>query len=834
MTAYRTPHPTVVAIGASGDCLAALKTLLAGVPPDTGLAYVVVIHLWPEHESPLAEVLRPHVQIPVQQVDTTVALEPDHVYVLPPNANLHAVDTHLRLSEPEARRQERAPIDHLFGTLARTHEGLAIGVIVTGTGSDGALGLREIKEKGWLAVVQNPIEAEHDGMPRSAIATGAVDLVLPLAEIMDAVLRHAYSEELKSTKEELRSTLEELEASKEEVEDLLTASEIAILFLDRELRIQRFTPNVGELFSVEMADRGRPLSDLAHRLVGSEIVEIAQRVLASLDPIEREVKDESGRWYLTRVLPHRGAEHRIEGVVITFTDVTSLRTARAALQESEARYHVLADLSPDAILVSLDDRYVYANAAAAKLVGARDPADVVGRSPYDLLAEEQHETLRKRIRRVLEGGAAAAPVEYGWKRLDGTHVEVEATEGPVTWNGRPAVQVVARGITGRKLLEARLRQGERMRAIGHLAGGIAHDFNNLLTAVQGHATLALDDLEEDSPIRENIDGILSASIRAARLTHQLLAFSRKQDMEERPVELGRVTLDLESMLRRLVPERIDLRIRTAADDPVVRADPGRLHQLVMSLVLNAADAMDAEGSITIGVDSIDLSPEDAEAIPWRVEPGPYARLTVRDTGSGMSRETLAHVFEPFFTTKGLGQGTGLGLATVYGMVKQSHGHIIADSTLGRGTVFQVLLPRSDEAPLPEAKAVDRTLEEGGRVVLLVEDDEAVRSVAQRILVRAGYTVIEATEGNEALERLERDSETIDLVLSDIVMPGLGGIELRKRMAVLYPHLKVILMSGYSEAGASENVHDLAAAFLPKPFTPDALRQCVARTLADVT
>jgi CheY-like chemotaxis protein len=200
----------------------------------------------------------------------------------------------------------------------------------------------------------------------------------------------------------------------------------------------------------------------------------------------------------------------------------------------------------------------------------------------------------------------------------------------------------------------------------------------------------------------------------------------------------------------------------------------------------------------------------------------------------MSRETLAHVFEPFFTTKGLGQGTGLGLATVYGMVKQSHGHIIADSTLGRGTVFQVLLPRSDETPVPGSKAVDRTLEEGGRVVLLVEDDEAVRGVAQRILARAGYTVIEAAEGNEALVRLERDSETIDLVLSDVVMPGLGGIELRKQLAVLYPHLKVILMSGYSEAGASENVHDLAAAFLPKPFTPDALRQCVAETLADVT
>ncbi|MEX2374942.1 MAG: ATP-binding protein, partial [Dehalococcoidia bacterium] len=355
------------------------------------------------------------------------------------------------------------------------------------------------------------------------------------------------------------------------------------------------------------------------------------------------------------------------------------------------------------------------------------------------------------------------------------------TNAPILDAGGTLIGVigVSSDVTEQRQLEEQLRQAQKMEAVGRLAGGIAHDFNNLLTAVNGYAMFLLNDLPAGSQFREDAEQILNAGERAADLTHQLLAFSRRQVLEERNVDLSDVVVGLEKLLIRLVPERIRLRVACSGDTTVVRADPGQLHQVVMNLVMNAVDAIEEDGSISIEVEPVELHTSDTREIPWHVEPGPYVRLSVQDTGSGVSPEVLKHVFEPFFTTKPEGQGTGLGLSTVYGIVKQSGGHIFLDSEPGHGSTFRVLLPRvgvkADQ--VPERPAMIPPVE--GGVVLLVEDEEAVRTITRRILVRAGYKVVEAANGREALELA---AGGIDLVISDVVMPDLGGVELQKRLA----------------------------------------------------
>ena len=422
--------------------------------------------------------------------------------------------------------------------------------------------------------------------------------------------------------------------------------------------------------------------------------------------------------------------------------------------------------------------------------------------------------------------------ELEMQRVDGTSFHALVANAPILDEDGQLVGVigVSSDVTERRLLEDQLRQAQKMEAIGRLAGGVAHDFNNLLTAIKGHSALLLEDLPADSPHADDVDQILRSADRAAALTRQLLAFSRKQLLEERSVDLADVVLEMKPMLLRLVPERIAL-IVEEAESCVVRADPSQLTQVVMNLVVNAADAIEASGRIILRVEKVDLSPEDIAAIPWPVDAGSYAQLAVIDDGSGMAPAVLERIFEPFFTTKGEGRGTGLGLSTVYGIVKQSAGHVITESEPGVGTSFRVLLPRrageADQVQQTEASAHSF---EGG-VILLVEDDAAVRALARRVLNRAGYDVLDASDGREALRLAEQYSTTIDLVLSDVVMPELGGVELADHLRERYPGLKVVLTSGYSEAEVSGAVRRRGSAFLVKPFTPESLLRVVAETLA---
>ncbi len=383
----------------------------------------------------------------------------------------------------------------------------------------------------------------------------------------------------------------------------------------------------------------------------------------------------------------------------------------------------------------------------------------------------------------------------------------------------------------RAKLEEQLRQAQKMESIGRLAGGVAHDFNNLLTVIQGHISLLQDELPGEDPRLEQLDLIRQASERAAVLTRQLLAFSRQQILAPTRLDLNDLVANLHKMLGRLIGEDITLTTVLQPGLWPVTADPGQLEQVIMNLVINARDAMPTGGKLTIETRNVDLDGSYAQ-IHLDAPTGPCVMLAVTDTGHGMDEATLARIFEPFFTTKEPGKGTGLGLATVYGIVKQSGGHITVYSEPSQGATFKIYLPASGTAPQrlaqPQAQPVIRG---GNETILLVEDDEMVRSLVQRALLRQGYTLLEARWSDEALFLVEQQRGQIDLLVTDVVMPKMNGRELFEQLKALHPRMKVLFMSGYTDDTMVRN--GLLAAeieFLSKPFSPDALAAKVREVL----
>jgi signal transduction histidine kinase len=379
-------------------------------------------------------------------------------------------------------------------------------------------------------------------------------------------------------------------------------------------------------------------------------------------------------------------------------------------------------------------------------------------------------------------------------------------------------------------LEEQFRQAQKMEAVGRLAGGVAHDFNNLLTVITGYSDLLLSNRELKDTQRTALEEIRRSAERGGALTHQLLAFSRRQPMQARPLKIDELVVQMERMLRRLIGEDIEL-VTIAASSESVIADPGRLEQVIMNLVVNARDAMPGGGKLTIETGNVVLA-EGLEARQLGVPPGPYVTLFISDTGVGMGHETQSHLFEPFFTTKNPGRGTGLGLATVYGIVRQSGGAINITSEPGRGTAAHIYLPRAPEKA--EMPVIDRPPVllplTGGETILLVEDEARVRKLIADVLTGRGYRVLEATRGEEALRITKAHGEEIDLAVVDVVMPEMNGPELIRQIRPICPQLRVLYISGYTdEAMVHHGIAQSGAAFLQKPFVPDQL----ARKVRDV-
>jgi signal transduction histidine kinase/ActR/RegA family two-component response regulator len=384
-------------------------------------------------------------------------------------------------------------------------------------------------------------------------------------------------------------------------------------------------------------------------------------------------------------------------------------------------------------------------------------------------------------------------------------------------------------VTERRKLEEQLRQSQKMEAVGRLAGGIAHDFNNLLLVINGYSEILLHHIGEKSSLRKDVEAIRQAGDRAASLTRQLLAFSRRQVLQPKMLDLNGLVADMGTMLRRLIGEDVEFRAVLGRELGIVKADPGQVEQVILNLVVNARDAMPGGGRLTVETANVFLDGDFASKHSYAAI-GPHVLLAVSDTGVGMSEDTQARLFEPFFTTKEKGKGTGLGLSTVYGIVHQSQGYIRVDSEVGKGTTVKIYLPRVEGAVeafspvLPEAP-------KGSETVLVVEDESSVRELIVRVLSEKGYRMLCAAEGNEGLRIAGNHREPIDLLLTDMVMPRMGGRELANRLEAAMPGLKVLFMSGYTEDAVSHRgVLQVGLSFLQKPFTSDALVRKVRETL----
>ncbi len=507
------------------------------------------------------------------------------------------------------------------------------------------------------------------------------------------------------------------------------------------------------------------------------------------------------------------------------------RRAEEELRESEQRYRRIIETTNEGVcIIDVQSMISFVNTRMAGLLGYT-PDELLGKSIFDFLYEESKQT----VVQSLGGGDASlsGQVEARFRRKDGADVWVIIDSSPImdTSGRREGTLAMALDVTARKRLEDQLRQSQKMEAIGSLAGGVAHDFNNLLSVILSYTTLLLEGLNPGDPMGGDLKEVKGAAERAADLTRQLLAFSRRQVLELRILDLNQILGGMEKMLRRLLVEDVELSMLTSHRLGKVRADAGQIEQIVMNLVVNARDAMPRGGKISIETGNAELDVAYA-ALHLGVKPGSYVFLAVTDTGIGMDAATQARIFEPFFTTKETGKGTGLGLATVFGIVQQSGGHIWLYSEPGKGTTFKIYLPRTDGVldPVVKASVTPPTLR-GTETILLVEDEEGVRGVARSMLRRQGYNVLDAQNGGEAFLVCEKYTATIHLLVTDVIMPRMSGRELVERVAPLRPDMKVLYLSGYTEnAIVHHGVLESGIAFLQKPITPDNFLRKVREVL----
>ncbi len=503
--------------------------------------------------------------------------------------------------------------------------------------------------------------------------------------------------------------------------------------------------------------------------------------------------------------------------------------AEEGLRNSEALYHSLVENLPQAIFrKDLSGRFTFANQRFCQALGKTD-AEVIGKTDFDLFPVELAEKYQADDRRIASTSEAFETVEEN-KPLNGEKTYVQVVKTPLYDSQRKVVGVqgIFWDITDKLNLESQLRQAQKMESIGQLAGGIAHDFNNILTIVHGHASLLLNDPRLSPDVADSAQQISLAAERAANLTRQLLTFSRRQLIQPKMLDLNETVHTLTKMLRRLLREDISLEVQFAHALPLIKADPGMVEQILLNLAVNARDAMPEGGKLTIQTSFVTVDKAYLRQTP-EAALGDHVCLMVRDGGCGIPPENLPHLFEPFFTTKDVGKGTGLGLATVYGIVKQHRGWIKVESTVGRGTTFRVFFPSggrnsADRAPNSSAAELPR----GNETILVVEDESAVRNLVRSILEKLGYTVREAAYGKAALEVWDKYAEEIDLLLTDIVMPdGMSGRDLAQRLALQKPELKIVFTSGYgAEIFGKEGVLQEGINFLQKPYHPAKLARIV--------
>ena len=535
------------------------------------------------------------------------------------------------------------------------------------------------------------------------------------------------------------------------------------------------------------------------------------------------------RWILDRGVAQFDANGTFTGYVCTAVDITENKQVEKALRDSELRNRALVENTTYAIYLSDEnDKLLDVNPALVKMLGYDSPAELLAMNVATGIFCNPEEAAKLAAQCNLQGRLDCVDAE--WRRKSGKPITVRLSGRSVSNvpGSLAYLEVIAEDVTERRTLEEQLRQSQKMEAVGRLAGGVAHDFNNLLNLIIGYAALLLESTALDDPARNRVEQIDKAAQRAASLTRQLLAFSRKQVLEPKVLNVNAIVEELDKMLRRLIGEHIDLVTVLSPFLGRVKADPSQIEQVIMNLAVNARDAMPRGGKLIIETANVYLDEAYAHKHAG-LRPGPYVMLAVRDVGSGMNPETVSHIFEPFFTTKPKGKGTGLGLAMVYGVVVQSGGHVAVESKVGKGTSFKVYLPRVESVVPAEALPPAEALK-GSETILLVEDEEQVRRLACEILQASGYTILEASGGLDALQVCETNHGGIQLMVTDVVMPGMSGRELADELSTVRPEMKVLYVSGYTEDAIGEyGVLEEGVNFLQKPFRPSDL----ARKVRDV-
>ena len=608
--------------------------------------------------------------------------------------------------------------------------------------------------------------------------------------------------------------------------------------VDADASIRYVSPSFETVLGHKISEMiGTPGLDLVH----PDDLPVAMTVLAELvegnaefRSVELRVRDAHGGYRSMDVrVRNMLNDPVIHGLAIDGRDITDRKLAEQALRRSEERFRKVIETSGEGIAIRDAEGYLtFVNTRFAQMIGYTTD-ELFGRHVREITAPEFQGTVREGFERRRVTGRSES-LDLQLLRKDGSRLDAILSASPMYdehGNFMGSLGMIT-DITERKRLEQQLRQSQKMEAVGRLAGGVAHDFNNLLTAIRGHVDLLLNEIAADSSLLPDVAEIGKAADRAAALTHQLLAFSRRQMLQPVVLELDSVVRDVETLLSRLISEDISLETELKSAPRRVRADRTQLEQVLMNLVVNARDAMPGGGRIRVVTERAVVDQEFARDNPGAL-PGAYVKLTVSDTGAGMDPKTLSHVFEPFFTTKDVGKGTGLGLATVYGIVKQSDGYIRVSSTLGEGTSFEVYLPEVQD-PMPEPKEVERPASESehGETILVAEDEDAVRALTCRILRKRGYHVLEARDGREAIEVASKHAGDIRLLVTDVIMPRLGGRELSENLSELIPAIKVLFMSGYTDDQLLQRgvLQSGSGNFLEKPFTPDALARKVREVL----
>jgi PAS domain S-box-containing protein len=519
----------------------------------------------------------------------------------------------------------------------------------------------------------------------------------------------------------------------------------------------------------------------------------------------------------TAVAFHHKEELFIQGI---FRDITGRKRAEVALRESEEKYRSLVANATDAIFIVQDGRIKFPNPITLKLVGYSQ--EELATLPFvNLIHPEDRAMVLDNYSRRLKGEEVPSTYTFRVVNKGGEELWGQLNAVLIMWEGRPAVLCFIRDITPQKRLEAQYLHAQKMEAVGTLAGGIAHDFNNLLQAILGYAELLLLGRGKQDPGYQELQEIKRAAQRGGELTYRLLTFSRRVQSELTPVNLNQEVNQIQRLLQRTISKMIDIELNLADDLRTINGDPAQIEQALMNLALNARDAMPEGGRLRIGTKNVTLDEEYCR-MHLGVKAGDYVLLSVTDTGYGMNQEILGHLFEPFYTTKGVGRGTGLGLSMVYGIVRSHDGYIFCDSVPGKGTTFEIYLPVIEQRLGMEESKEERIPRGGKETILLIDDEESIRDLGSQILSRFGYTVLTASDGESGLEQYQKGEGKIDLVILDLIMPGMGGRRCLEELLRMNPKVKVVIASGYSVDGHTREALEAGAKnSVSKPY---AIRQ----------